>query len=220
NDEAILAFKDFPAPHSGSALAKTLRNVFVNFNLENKIMSITLDNASNNTSAIDFEEEILDAEVQANEAIPPSDEKIALDAASSEGSMSGPGSGREEAEAEEVLKDIPDILINSVDETIERLASSNMFFIAKRKKEKQHVLYISARVHNGFPLLIELTLILGIVLSIEDKLNYLEQPIPPARVAPAGQQVDPEILAAYNAWIKGLKEIVGLMLMTMEPKIQ
>ncbi|GJY72851.1 zinc finger BED domain-containing protein RICESLEEPER 2-like protein [Tanacetum coccineum] len=48
----IIAFEDFPVPHTGSALAKTLRNVFVNFNLENKIMSITLDNASNNTSAI------------------------------------------------------------------------------------------------------------------------------------------------------------------------
>nr|GEZ46796.1 hypothetical protein [Tanacetum cinerariifolium] len=52
---------------------------------------------------------------------------------------------------------------------------------------------------------------LRIVLSIEDKLNCLEQPIPPAPVAPAGQQVAPEILAAHNAWIKGLKEIVGLM---------
>nr|GEU34588.1 zinc finger BED domain-containing protein RICESLEEPER 2-like [Tanacetum cinerariifolium] len=142
----VMAFEEFPAPHSGSALAKKLRNVFVNFNLENKIMSITLDNASNNTSAIDklklkydppmdasesafstsgrvlsiertrlapaslemcmclkdhldpqerkqdkstletpvdFKEEILDAEVQANEAIPLSDEEIALDAASS-----------------------------------------------------------------------------------------------------------------------------------------
>nr|GEY73922.1 zinc finger, CCHC-type [Tanacetum cinerariifolium] len=59
-----------------------------------------------------------------------------------------------------------------------------------------------------------------IVLSIKDKLNYLEQPIPPAPVAPAGQQVAPEILAAHNAWIKGPKEIAGLMLMTMEPKIQ
>nr|GFC11532.1 zinc finger, CCHC-type [Tanacetum cinerariifolium] len=56
--------------------------------------------------------------------------------------------------------------------------------------------------------------------SIEDKLNYLEQPIPPALVAPAGQQVAPEILAAHNAWIKGSKEIAGLMLMTMEPEIQ
>ncbi|GJS22091.1 zinc finger BED domain-containing protein RICESLEEPER 2-like protein [Tanacetum coccineum] len=49
---------------------------------------------------VDFEEEILDADVQANEAIPLSDEEIALDAASTEGSMSGPGSGGEEAEAE------------------------------------------------------------------------------------------------------------------------
>nr|GFC25338.1 hypothetical protein [Tanacetum cinerariifolium] len=61
---------------------------------------------------------------------------------------------------------------------------------------------------------------LRIVLSIEDKLNYLEQPIPSAPVAPADQQVAPEILAAHNAWIKGSKEIVGLMLMTMEPEIQ
>ncbi|GJU65128.1 zinc finger BED domain-containing protein RICESLEEPER 2 [Tanacetum coccineum] len=49
---------------------------------------------------IDFEEEILDAEVQANEVIPLSDEEIALDAASSEGSMSEPGSRGEEVEAE------------------------------------------------------------------------------------------------------------------------
>nr|GFA07896.1 hypothetical protein [Tanacetum cinerariifolium] len=61
---------------------------------------------------------------------------------------------------------------------------------------------------------------LRIVLSIEDELNNLEQPISLALVAPAGQQVAPEILAAHNAWIKGSKEIVGLMLMTMEPEIQ
>nr|GFC50914.1 zinc finger, CCHC-type [Tanacetum cinerariifolium] len=61
---------------------------------------------------------------------------------------------------------------------------------------------------------------LRIVLSIEDKLNYLEQPIPPTPVAHAGQKVAPEILAAHSAWIKGSKEIVGLILMTMEPEIQ
>nr|GEY92363.1 hypothetical protein [Tanacetum cinerariifolium] len=61
---------------------------------------------------------------------------------------------------------------------------------------------------------------LRIVLSIEDKFNYLEQPIPPAPVAPAGHHIAPEILAAHNAWIKGSKEIVGLMLMTMDPEIQ
>nr|GEW64054.1 zinc finger, CCHC-type [Tanacetum cinerariifolium] len=51
---------------------------------------------------------------------------------------------------------------------------------------------------------------LRILLSIEDQLNYLEQLIPPASVAHAG----------HNAWIKGSKEIAGLMLMTMEPDIQ
>nr|GEX42375.1 retrotransposon protein, putative, Ty1-copia subclass [Tanacetum cinerariifolium] len=41
---------------------------------------------------------------------------------------------------------------------------------------------------------------LRIVLSIKDKLNYLEQRIPHAPVALAGQQVAPEILAAHTAW--------------------
>ncbi|GKB27443.1 zinc finger, CCHC-type containing protein [Tanacetum coccineum] len=41
---------------------------------------------------------------------------------------------------------------------------------------------------------------LRIVLSIEDKLNYLEQPLPPAPVAPEGQQVAPEIIAAHMPW--------------------
>ncbi|GJS05071.1 hypothetical protein Tco_0321579 [Tanacetum coccineum] len=52
----------------------------------------------------------------------------------------------------------------------------------------------------------------------KDKLNYLEQPFPPAPVAPESQQVAPEIIAAHNAWIKDSKEIAGLMLMTMEPE--
>ncbi|GJZ05038.1 hypothetical protein Tco_0538313 [Tanacetum coccineum] len=51
---------------------------------------------------------------------------------------------------------------------------------------------------------------LKIVLSTGNKLNYLEQPLPPAPVAPEGQQVAPEIIAAHTAWIKGSKEIVGL----------
>ncbi|GJZ61679.1 copia protein [Tanacetum coccineum] len=44
-------------------------------------------------------------------------------------------------------------------------------------------------------------------LSIEDKLNYLEQPRPHVPVALEGQQVAPEIIVAHTAWIKGLKEI-------------
>nr|GEV53732.1 zinc finger BED domain-containing protein RICESLEEPER 2 [Tanacetum cinerariifolium] len=47
---------------------------------------------------IDFEEETLDAEVQQNGAIPLSEEEIALDVASREGTMSGSGSGEEEVD--------------------------------------------------------------------------------------------------------------------------
>nr|GEX93230.1 hypothetical protein [Tanacetum cinerariifolium] len=61
---------------------------------------------------------------------------------------------------------------------------------------------------------------LRIMLSIEDKLNYLEQPFSPVPVVPAGQQVAPKILAAHSAWVKGSKEIAGLILMTMKPEIQ
>nr|GEU85937.1 zinc finger BED domain-containing protein DAYSLEEPER-like [Tanacetum cinerariifolium] len=43
-------------------------------------------------NTVDFEEEILDAEVQQNKAIPLSEEEIALDVASTEGTMFGPGS--------------------------------------------------------------------------------------------------------------------------------
>ncbi|GJY91012.1 zinc finger BED domain-containing protein RICESLEEPER 2-like protein [Tanacetum coccineum] len=49
----VIAFEDFQVPHTGGRLARMLRNTFVRFNLEDKVLSITLDNASNNTSAID-----------------------------------------------------------------------------------------------------------------------------------------------------------------------
>ncbi|GJU30667.1 zinc finger, CCHC-type containing protein [Tanacetum coccineum] len=61
---------------------------------------------------------------------------------------------------------------------------------------------------------------LRIVLSVEDKLPYLEQPIPTLPVPPAGQVNPPDVLATHSAWVKALKEIVGLMLMTMDPEIQ
>nr|GFB19204.1 zinc finger, CCHC-type [Tanacetum cinerariifolium] len=61
---------------------------------------------------------------------------------------------------------------------------------------------------------------LRIVLSIEDKLHYLEQPIPPVPEAPEGQQIAPEVLEAHYAWTKGSKEIAGLMLMIMDLEIQ
>ncbi|GJW94082.1 hypothetical protein Tco_0173754 [Tanacetum coccineum] len=59
-----------------------------------------------------------------------------------------------------------------------------------------------------------------IVLSVDDKLNYLEHPIPAAPVPANGQQVPPEALPTHNAWIKGSKEVAYLMLMIMDLDIQ
>nr|GEW30138.1 hypothetical protein [Tanacetum cinerariifolium] len=61
---------------------------------------------------------------------------------------------------------------------------------------------------------------LRLVLSIEDKENYLEHLIPTAPVAPPGQQVPPAALAAHAAWVKGKKKVVVLMLLTMDLEIQ
>nr|GFC14025.1 zinc finger, CCHC-type [Tanacetum cinerariifolium] len=58
------------------------------------------------------------------------------------------------------------------------------------------------------------------VLSTEDKENYLEHHIPAAAVALPGQQVPPEALAAHAAWVKGQKEVAMLMLFTMDLEIQ
>nr|GFC55983.1 zinc finger, CCHC-type [Tanacetum cinerariifolium] len=57
---------------------------------------------------------------------------------------------------------------------------------------------------------------LRLVLSTEDKENYLEDPIPAAPVALPGQQA----LAAHAAWVKGQKEVDVLMLLTMDLEIQ
>ncbi|GJT52313.1 zinc finger BED domain-containing protein RICESLEEPER 2-like protein [Tanacetum coccineum] len=48
----VTAFEDFSVPHTGPALYKMLKKVFARFHLEEKFLSITLDNASNNTKAI------------------------------------------------------------------------------------------------------------------------------------------------------------------------
>ncbi|GJT71906.1 retrotransposon protein, putative, ty1-copia subclass [Tanacetum coccineum] len=61
---------------------------------------------------------------------------------------------------------------------------------------------------------------LRIVLSTEDKLPFLEQPIPTLPVPPEGQANPPDVVTTHQAWVKAQKEIVGLMLMTMDPDIQ
>nr|GFC95249.1 hypothetical protein [Tanacetum cinerariifolium] len=52
---------------------------------------------------------------------------------------------------------------------------------------------------------------LRLVLSIEDKKNYLEHHIPAAPVAPPGHQVPLVALAAHAAWVKGQKEELKAM---------
>ncbi|GJR21419.1 retrotransposon protein, putative, ty1-copia subclass [Tanacetum coccineum] len=61
---------------------------------------------------------------------------------------------------------------------------------------------------------------LQIILSVEDKLLFLEQPIPAMPVPDEGQVCPPDVLNTYTTWVKASKEIVGLMLMTMDPDIQ
>ncbi|XAR55076.1 hypothetical protein NMG60_11030458 [Bertholletia excelsa] len=65
-------------------------------------------------------------------------------------------------DSNEVSKEIPGIVVNSVEATLDQLASSNMFFIAKRKHANQEVLYLSAKIPQGIPFLIELTAAVGI----------------------------------------------------------
>lgn len=62
----------------------------------------------------------------------------------------------------EVSKDLPAAVINNVNATVEHLAASNVFFIAKRKNANKEVLYLSAKIPRGIPFLIELTVAVGV----------------------------------------------------------
>ncbi|KAK6935416.1 Clathrin/coatomer adaptor, adaptin-like, N-terminal [Dillenia turbinata] len=65
-------------------------------------------------------------------------------------------------DSNEVSRDFPGLMINSVEATLDQLAASNMFFIARRKHANQEVLYLSANIPQGIPFLIELTAVIGI----------------------------------------------------------
>ena len=65
-------------------------------------------------------------------------------------------------DSNEVSKDFPGLVVNSVEATIDRVAASNMFFIAKRRHANQEVLYLSAKIPRGIPFLIEITAVIGI----------------------------------------------------------
>nr|GEU56533.1 zinc finger, CCHC-type [Tanacetum cinerariifolium] len=61
---------------------------------------------------------------------------------------------------------------------------------------------------------------LRLVLLTEDKENYLEHLIHETPVAPPGQQVPFAAAVAHTAQVKGKKEVVVLMLLTMDLDIQ
>ncbi|KAK8560902.1 hypothetical protein V6N13_026337 [Hibiscus sabdariffa] len=64
-------------------------------------------------------------------------------------------------DSNEVQKEFPGIVVSSAEATLDRLAASNMFFIAKRKQGNQDVFYFSAKIPRGIPFLIELTMVIG-----------------------------------------------------------
>lgn len=65
-------------------------------------------------------------------------------------------------DSNEVSKEFPGVSVNSLEATLDQLAASNMFFIAKRKHANQDVLYLSAKIPRAIPFLIELTTVIGI----------------------------------------------------------
>lgn len=65
-------------------------------------------------------------------------------------------------DSNEVLREFPGLVIKSMESTLDKLAASNMFFIAKRKNANQEVLYLSAKIPRGIPFLIELTAAVGV----------------------------------------------------------
>ncbi|GKA40582.1 retrotransposon protein, putative, ty1-copia subclass [Tanacetum coccineum] len=61
---------------------------------------------------------------------------------------------------------------------------------------------------------------LQIMLSTEDKLPFLEQPIPTLPVSPKGQVNSLDVVTTHQAWVKAQNEIARLMVMTMDIDIQ
>ncbi|XP_022157680.1 beta-adaptin-like protein B [Momordica charantia] len=64
-------------------------------------------------------------------------------------------------DSNEVSKDFPAIVLNNIESVLDRLAATNMFFIAKRKHANQDVFYFSTKIPRGIPFLVELTTVVG-----------------------------------------------------------
>ena len=62
---------------------------------------------------------------------------------------------------------------------------------------------------------------LRIFLTVEDKLTYVEHPIPATPVPPTpDQQVPADVFVAHAQWVKASKDIGCLMLISMTPELQ
>lgn len=73
-------------------------------------------------------------------------------------------------DSNEITRDFPGIVVSNVEATLDRLAASNMFFIAKRKHANQDVFYFSVKIPRGIPFLIELTTVVnnpGVKIAIK-----------------------------------------------------
>ncbi|XP_024394494.1 beta-adaptin-like protein B [Physcomitrium patens] len=66
-------------------------------------------------------------------------------------------------DSHEVAKDLPNAVITNVDATLEKLATTNLFYIARRvlKDTNQEVLYLSGKVPPSIAFLVELTCKVG-----------------------------------------------------------
>ncbi|ONK77327.1 uncharacterized protein A4U43_C02F5390 [Asparagus officinalis] len=62
----------------------------------------------------------------------------------------------------EIAKDLTSAIIQSIDSTIENLAASNVFFVAKRRNANKEVLYLTCKGPKAVPFLIELTAAIGV----------------------------------------------------------
>lgn len=66
------------------------------------------------------------------------------------------------SDSNEVAKNLAGAVVPSMGATLDRMAASNLFFIAKRKHANRDVFYFSAKIPRGIPFLIELTLVVGV----------------------------------------------------------
>ncbi|KAH9326126.1 hypothetical protein KI387_006304, partial [Taxus chinensis] len=66
-------------------------------------------------------------------------------------------------DSHEIVKELSNSIISNVDVTIDKLAASNVFFIAKRplRDTNQEALYLSAKLPRNIPILIEMTALIG-----------------------------------------------------------